>query len=108
MKVIRVNIGEKPEVIEIGSGLEEIRSSIGVEWIEMFYPFSDPVCIICDEEGKINGNLPNRELMQDGRLLDVIFGNFLIVGIGEEDVESVPEELVDKYMNLFTHSVVKF
>lgn len=33
--------------------------------IEPFYPFEEQVCIVCNEESKINGMRPNRSVKND-------------------------------------------
>ena len=71
-------------------------------YIEAVYPFDDPVAIICNEEGKINGLELNRALRdENGRVYDILAGTFLIVGLGEEDFASLTPEYQEKYRRLF-------
>lgn len=54
--------------------------------------------IICDEEGKIKGLPLNRAIRgEDGEIKDIMAGTFLICGDGEEDFESLSDELMEKY-----------
>ena len=70
--------------------------------IEAVYPFEDPVAILLNDEGKLNGSMPNRGLYDSsGNLYDIIAGTFLIVGLSEEDFCSLSEELSAKYMEKF-------
>ena len=46
-----------------------------------------PACYI-DDEGKFDGNYPNRALYHDGELVDIIFGDMLFAGIDMETGES--------------------
>lgn len=70
--------------------------------IEAVYPWDDPVALVCNEEGKINGMELNRVIEdEDGNPVEVIAGPFFICGIGEEDFESIGEELGKKYYDLF-------
>lgn len=70
--------------------------------IEAVYPFDDPVAIICNEEGKINGLELNRALRDErGNIYDILAGTFLIVGLGEEDFASLSNEYQEKYCKLF-------
>ena len=54
MKVLKVEPYQLPEVKEIDSGLSSLQHEVE-GWIEATYPFEDPVAIICNEEGKLNG-----------------------------------------------------
>ena len=78
MQVIIVEPQKKPEVREIGSGLESMQQIVG-GLIEAVYPFDAPVALICNEEGKLL-NLPlNRALRDDeGNVYDIISGTFFV------------------------------
>lgn len=52
--VLVVEPGKTPYVKEIDSGLVSLQSEVG-GWIEAVYPFEDPVAIVCNEEGKLEG-----------------------------------------------------
>lgn len=76
-------------------------------YIEAVYPFDDPVAIICNEEGKINGLELNRALRdENGRVYDILAGTFLIVGLGEEDFTSLTPEHLEKYRKLVEYPEV--
>ena len=64
----------------------------------------DEVAIICNEEGKINGMNPNRDIGYD-----IIFGPFLIVGETSEDGEdrSLTDEQIEKYKELFNEKSIE-
>ena len=67
----------------------------------------DPVAIICNEEGKINGLGLNRALWdEDGKVYDILAGTFLIVGLGGEDFTSLASEHQEKYRKLFEYPEV--
>ena len=73
-------------------------------YIEAIYPFDDPVAIICNEEGKLNGLPLNRALYtEDGEMFDIAHGNIIICGLGEEDFASLQGELLEKYLEKFKH-----
>ncbi|MBR4766365.1 MAG: DUF3846 domain-containing protein, partial [Clostridia bacterium] len=58
----------------------------------------DPVALICNDEGKINGLPLNRALKDDsGKIYDVIAGNFLVVGLTDDDFGSLSDELIEKF-----------
>ena len=106
MKVLRVEPYRTPAVKEINPGLESLQHEVG-GWIQAVYPFEDPVAIICNEEGKINGMELNRALRdENGEVYDVIAGPFLIVGLGEENFTSLPADMIDKYKEVFAQPEV--
>jgi len=101
IKVILVEPGKRAEVKEIDSGLESLQKIVGGD-IEAFYPFLDRVAIICNEEGKINALPLNRAVYDDdGEMIDIIAGTFIVAGWGEEDFGSLSEELLAKYWQCF-------
>lgn len=58
--------------------------------------------IICDEEGKLKGLPLNRAFRgADGEIKDIMAGNFLICGDEEEDIESLSDDLMEKYKAIF-------
>ena len=71
--------------------------------IEYFEPWDDHIAIVCNEEGKINGMRPNRKVYSEsGRLLDIIYGDFFIIGVDDEGGNvSLTDEQVNKYMTMF-------
>jgi len=109
MKVLSVKIEEEPEAIEINNDLESMQKLVG-GYIEFSYPYKDNVCIVCNEEGKINGMMPNRIITnKSGDILDIIHGDFFICGISEYETTDMPENLIEKYknkMNLFESSAL--
>ena len=101
MQVLLVKPYQYPVRTTIPSGLESLQQLVG-GFIEVVYPFDDPVAIVCNEEGKVNGLPPNRALYDEaGNVADVIAGDFLVVGIGEEDLASLPDALAQKYEKRF-------
>ena len=59
-------------------------------YIEAVYPFEDPVAVIVNEEGKLEGLQLNRGIYDpDGRLYDIVSGTMLVVGLGEENFASL-------------------
>lgn len=106
MTVIACHPGKTAQVIEIDGSLESMQQFVG-GWIEAVYPFDDPVAIVCNEEGKINGLPLNRALYtEDGEMFDIISGSMLICGLGEENFASLQGELLEKYMEKYKHPEV--
>jgi len=101
MRVLVVEPEKRPYAKEIDSGLKSLQAEVG-GLIQAVYPFEDPVAIVCNEEGKLNGMLTNRALRdEDGTIYDVVVGTFLIVGLTDDDFGSLSDELLKKYRKLF-------
>lgn len=101
MTVLLVNAEEYPKEIEIATGLESLQQAVQGN-IEIVYPFDDPVGIVCNEEGKLNGMKLNRALKNDqGEIQDILTGPFLIVGLGAEDFRSLTPDEMKKYEGIF-------
>lgn len=101
MKGLIIFPGCKPKEIALGRDLKALQSAVE-GYIEVVYPFDDPVAIVCNEEGKFNGSIPNRALYdEDGKLYDIVFGTFLIVGLGNENFDDLSDELAAKYKAYF-------
>jgi len=107
--VIAVEPGKKPYVTEIPHTLESLQKEVSGD-IQAIFPYEDAVSIICAESGKMMGMPFNRALRdEDGHIYDVLVGNFLIVGLGDGNFTSIPDELISKYMKIFdtTEQLVK-
>lgn len=101
MKAIVVEPFKKGYVKDIEGGLESLQKEVD-GYIEVVYPFEDMVALVCDEEGKLKGKQPNRAMWTgDGQVQDIICGKFLVLGLGEEDFTDVPEELMQKYLDIY-------
>ena len=101
MIVLAIQPGKMPEQVELDGSLESMQAFVGGS-IQAVYPFSDPVAIVCNDEGKLMGLEHNRALRDDsGNIYDILCGPFFICGLGEEDFASLPEELIHKYTLLF-------
>ncbi len=99
--VLLVEPGQYPRPVTIGTDLESLQETVG-GYIEAVYPFENPVAIVCDEEGKIDGAPLNRALRnEDGDIVDIIAGPFFICGIDEDSFTDLPADLADKYDKMF-------
>ena len=95
MKILIVEPERHPRIAEIPHTLEAMQQTVG-GYIEITYPWRDPVALVCDEEGMLK-QLPFNRLVAPQ---SAIFGTFFLCGIDEEDLTDMPEELADKYMRL--------
>ena len=101
MNVLVVEPYKEPYEKEIDPGLESLQHEVGGD-IECIYPFDDPVGIVCNEEGKLDGLTLNRSLRdEDGEIYDILAGTFLVVGLGEEDFKGLSKEQMDKFKEQF-------
>lgn len=91
--VLMVEPGKTPYIKEINSGLASLQHEVDGR-IEALYPFEEPVAIICNEEGKMDGLPLNRALRDgDSEVYDIIAGNFMIVGLTEDNFGSLSPDL---------------
>ena len=101
IRVLLVPPNDYPREVEIGSDLKSLQEAVGGD-IEATYPFGDSAAIILNENGKLIGLPPNRMLCsEDGRPYDVIAGQFLVAGLGEEDFCSLTNEQMKAYEKKF-------
>ena len=101
MTVLVVEPLKEPYTKEISAGLSALQAEVSGS-IQAVYPYDDPVAVICNEEGKLDGLPLNRALRdEDGELYDVVAGTFLVVGLSEENFSSLSPELTEKYTAQF-------
>ena len=106
LKVLVVEPMEAPYVKEIEDDLKAMQEIVG-GCIETVYPFDDPVVLVCNDEGKLDGLPFNRALKDDhGETYDIIQGNFFIAGLGEEDFDSLPDDMIEKYTDLYSREMI--
>ncbi len=106
LDVLLVRPGEFPHKAQIGSELDDLQLAGGGYMQEVY--LGEDAGIICNEEGKLNGLPMNRALRdEDGQLYDIVAGDFLVVGLGEEDFTSLSPEQMEKYEKQF-HSPEAF
>ena len=96
--------GTLPKAMTIKDNLET-KQELVKGFIEVITPFDDDVCIICNEEGKINGMLPNRALLD----YDILFGPFIVVGDdwGNAGFKSLTEDQLKTYSKVFDYSSIE-
>ncbi len=101
MRVVMVRPGEEAEIKELGESLENYQAAVE-GFIEAYYPFPEEVCIVCNEEGKINGMEPCRAIYDDsGEIVDIVFGPFFLCSCAGEDFESLTPEQAQSYRERF-------
>lgn len=105
IKGILIRPGNVPEVIEFKEGYKELQRLVegNFEKPALF----DDVDVVLNEDGKFNGSDPNRLLYYKGQLIDILFGNIVIVDANEEgETISLSEEKINKYMKIFSNEAI--
>lgn len=106
IRVVLVEPHKKATATVIDHTLQDLQKIVE-GYIECVYPFDDNACIICNEEGKINGLEPNRALTdEEGNVVDVVFGTFIVAGLTEESFGSLTEKQAEKYYELYKYPEV--
>ena len=101
IRVILVEPDRLARIAEIPVGLKSYQQIVGGD-IETCYPFAEEVCIVCNDEGKINGLPLNRMVYgDDGEPVDIIAGTFFVCDCSGEDFGSLSHLQVSKYLELF-------
>ena len=103
MRVLKIEPGKKPEVLELEDWLEEMQKVVG-GYIQVLYPFDDPVALVCNEEGKLLGLPPNRALRdEEGEIYDVVCGTMFLCGAppDSEHFCGLTLEQIEKYEQRF-------
>ena len=99
--VVKVEPGKLARTAEIETSLEGLQRAVG-GMIETFYPFEEQVCIVCNDEGKLNGMQPCRAVYGDEhQLMDIVFGPFFICDCSGEDFGSLSPKQIEKYTEMF-------
>ena len=101
MKILIVEPGSKPVVMEIDGTLKTMQSLVG-GFIQAIYPFHEEVALICNEEGHLLGLPMNRGLRDEkGNLYDIICGTFFICGVSGEDFASLTDVQLQQYIEVY-------
>ena len=100
IKILVVPPNELAFEAEIPNTLEAKQKVVG-GWIEPFYYYDD-VCLVCNEEGKINGLPLSRAIKDENeKIVEIMAGTFFICGVGDEDFTSLLPEQMEKYKKMF-------
>ena len=68
----------------------------------------EEVCIVCNDEGKINGMPLNRSVKREGKVAEIIAGPFFICDSSNPNFGSLSKEQQDKYLNQFKYPEMFF
>ena len=95
MKILIVEPGKTPRRADIPHALGAMQHVVG-GYIQALYPWEDPVALVANEEGLIEGLELNRYIMSGV----TIAGTFFLCGLDEEDFTDLSDELTPKYKEL--------
>ena len=101
IKVVLLEPNRMAKVTEIEHSLEGLQKVVQGD-IQAIYPFEEDVCIVCNEEGKIDGLPLNRALYDENHeIYDIIAGPAFICDCSGESFGSLSEEQIKKYSRQF-------
>lgn len=112
MRALLIPVGKPCEEIEI-NGYADLRNAVGGTLDICSWIFDEEPEIYMNDEGKINGSLPNRavyatandvgkismwdgHVIQEGELLEILYGDMVAIGLDPEtgeDREITEEEI---------------
>lgn len=99
--VLKIAPGKRPEVVALRNDLHALQEavSIGADYTGLIeiVELDAHTCILCNEEGKLNGLAPNRRLGHD-----VLCGVFYVTGQNQYgELASLKPEALQYYMQRF-------
>lgn len=103
MNILLIEPGKPPRPTEIPQTLSAMQHLVG-GYIQVLYPFDDPVALVCNEEGKLKGLPLNRALRDEaGTIYDIISGPFFLCGapLDSEDFADLTDEQLKRYYEQF-------
>lgn len=103
ISVLFIQPNKYPKKIKINNSLDDMQKLVGGN-IEIIYPYEDEIALICNDEGKINGETLNRAIYDgNNNLIDIIAGNFFIcyAPADSDNLFGLPKNLEKKYFNKF-------
>ena len=102
IQVVLVEPGNLARIAEVGTTLEAMQRTVGGN-IEAYYPFEEQVCIVCNDEGKINGLPLNRAIRDEEthEIVDAIAGTFFICDCSGESFGSLSKEQQKRYLEKY-------
>jgi hypothetical protein len=103
LRVVLVEPGKLARPADIDPSLAGLQKVVG-GCIEVYYPFEEQVCIVCNDEGKLNSMKLNRGIYGDnGELMDIIAGPFFICDCSGCSFGSLTSEQIERYTKQFKY-----
>ena len=89
IRVVLLEPNRMAKAAEIASSLEAMQQVVQGD-IQAIYPFEEEVCIVCNEEGKIDGLPLNRALYDENHeIYDIIAGPAFVCDCSGENFGSL-------------------
>ncbi len=106
LKVLVVEPMKPCRVQEISDTLEAMQAVVG-GYIEEVTPFTEPVAIVCNEAGKLQGLPFNRPLVdRHGVPYDTLCGTFFVAGVQGEHFVSLTDDQIRVYKSIYDNMMV--
>ena len=101
IKALKIAPMERPEICYLENKLESLQKavSIGADYVGLIeiLDLDERTCIVCNDEGKLIGLMPNRRVGDD-----IICGVFYVTGQNEDgDLTSLTDEQIEHYSEVF-------
>ena len=102
IQVVLVEPEKLARIAEVGTTLDAMQRTVGGN-IEPCYPFEEQVCIVCNDEGKINGLPLNRAIRDEdtNEIVDIVAGTFFICDCRGESFSSLSKEQQKRYLEKY-------
>ena len=94
MRILKIEPGKQPEIIEIEKSLKALQEQVG-GYIETL-TFAEDAALIVDEEGKLKGKPYNFTFCGE-----VLVGTVLFVGVDGEEFCDIPAMATDFITKIF-------
>lgn len=97
--------GKLAKATTIEASLESYQKTVG-GYIEAYYPFEEPVCIVCQRGGQDHRPDLNRAVYADpnrGEMLDIIAGTFFVCDCSGENFGGLSPDQLRRYTELFKY-----
>ncbi len=103
IRVVLLEPGKLAQVTAIDASLSGMQNIVG-GCIEGYYPFAERVCMVVNDEGKINGMPLNRAVYgKNKEMLNIIAGTAFICDCSGEDFASLSDEQLKRYAAQFKY-----
>ena len=104
IRVVMLEPGKLAREAEIGTDIDDLQRTVG-GLICPFYPYEEMVCIVCNDESKINGMQPNRGVYvgENQQMIDFICGPAFICDCRGESFGSLSDEQINRYSKMFRY-----
>lgn len=100
VRMLLVSPGQEPKEVPVEDSVRALQKLVGGRF-QIVYPWDD-ACLICNDEGKLNGMHPNRVVRTGLMSVDVIHGPFLVSGFSKDDLDSLTDEQMKRYRAEFS------